>query len=346
MVMATQAPQRLDRPDENGAPGTALMRQSGGDVTVFDRIGDPLQWVETFGKALAHAGVGGVKTEAEGKCLAFASLCKRTDPFDIAQRFHIIEGKLSKKSDVMLADFNAAGGKHHWIKTGDDGIEASLELTIDGQTIVSSYSMADAQADDLVERRGSRWKKGGKAAGEMMRARCTSRGIRMLRPGLVAGVHTPEEIDDARSEAPAVTVVTPTPEQQAARKRELQAMAGATTVIETTAEPVAAATAPKPEAQVNPIQATEQTTPPSPGPTGAADPHPAPLSADDLQLGATIDEIVRTAKVLGLPNREALEAALKKANPTFAGLESLGLIGAEKLLANLQAKAEAAGKKL
>lgn len=179
-----------------------LMRQSS-EMSVWDRFGDSMTAVKELGKTFWQAGVGGAKTEQQGQVLALACLSEKQNPFKLTARHHIMDGKLSLKSDVMLADFNSAGGKHVWLKDGDDGIAAELELTHpDGHKLVSTFSFEDAKSQGLPkqgDKGGNRWTKGPKAVGEMLRARCTSRGIRMLMPSIVAGCYAPEELEDGGS---------------------------------------------------------------------------------------------------------------------------------------------------
>ena len=172
---------------------TVAQESSNGSMTVYDRVNDPLVFVEQMGKVFAHSGACGCKTEPEGKLLALACLCERQSPFDIQRRYHLMDGKLSMKSDVMLAEFRARGGKHKWIKDGSDGKEAVLELTDwDGNVTTTSYSIEDAQNAGIF-REGSGWTKN---PGNMLRARCSSNAVRMAAPEIVSGIYTPEEQED------------------------------------------------------------------------------------------------------------------------------------------------------
>lgn len=357
--MGAATANRLTAGDANGGIGLEtqqdlfrqLLERERAPVTVFDKINDPLAFVEQFGRALAHAGVGGVKNEAEGKCLAFACLCEKKNPFEITRVYHMMDGKLTKKAEVMLIDFNEAGGEHTWIATGDDGIKAVLELKWNSKRLVSDFSIDDAKTDGLVDRRGSRYAKGGKATGEMLRARCISRGLKMLAPKFTSGILTTEEAEDLRVETQAAAASAPrqSPEEIEARRNELQAIANLSNAV--------AATQPAPEKswaqqQVDANLATGMQSATEAAPTAQTAPTAAAiagLSAVELDRAAlepVIAEILSVSATLGFANREAVEKAIGASNPGFKGLDSLGLSGAEKLLAGLkECAASGAGKK-
>jgi hypothetical protein len=117
---------------------------------------------------------------------------------EFQRTFHLIEGKPSMKSDSMLAKFHQIGGKHRWINDGEDGQVATLQLKIDDEEQTCTYSIEQAKQAGLVKPK-SNWEKD---PGSMLRARVVSRGIRMLRPGIIAGSYTPEEIEDFDNVAP------------------------------------------------------------------------------------------------------------------------------------------------
>lgn len=229
---------------ENGSAGsTGLMipDSNGGALAVYGRIKDPMEFINGMGKVFSMAGACGVKTENEGKVLALACMCKGVDPFELQQDYHIIDGKLSMRADTMLAKFRERGGKHRWIKDGTDGIAAELELKDrDGNVVVSKFDITKAKDAGYVKA-GSQWIK---RPDQMLRARCTSDGIRMIAPEVNSGRYTPEELEDAGQ----VVTSTTTPIRSAAeveqRRKELQTEAtnGSAAKLVTTPTTQAAAT--------------------------------------------------------------------------------------------------------
>lgn len=171
-------------------------------------------FVETTAKWLAASQFAGVKTIDQGRALAMYSWVSGQHFHEIAARNHVIEGKLSKRPEAMLSDFAKAGGKHLWINPGDDHKAAVLELEWDGHKTQVSYTMEDARLRGLLPPEGkqNQWTK---MPGEMLRARCTSKAMKMVAPQFCDGLYTPEELEDViyeeRGSASSTPAVSPSP---------------------------------------------------------------------------------------------------------------------------------------
>lgn len=315
--------------------------ESAGTITMYDRVDDPLKFIDQIGTVLAQSGACGCKNPAEGKLVALACLCERKSPFDIARRYHLMDGKLSVKADVMLADLRAAGGSFKWIKDGKDGESAAVELTYKGQTYTSTYSMQDAQRAKLVKANGG-WEKN---PANMLRARAISDGIRMIAPEIAAGVYTPEETEDIINDGAAPVTATATPAATGggrkarsaadaeARKKELQQ-------AQTETQPSPAVTQPPIETTATPATAT-QSAAPAASEAPVATETAAPVAADDSQAkAAELAKIDALCKEIGV-SRSQLEAALKGQSPDFKNCESLDLQAMQNLIVNLTKKVEA-----
>jgi hypothetical protein len=311
------------------ASGAMTLVPAYGVPSAFDRIDNPLAFIETMGKAFGFAGACGCKTEAEGKLLALACLSERMNPFELGKRYHLIDGKLSMRSDAMLAEFRARGGKHKWLADGSDGQKATLQLVYDGQDVTVSYTTAEATAAGLL-RKGSAWDKD---RASMLRARCTSRGVRMIAPEVVVGLYTPEELEEhgGANGQHAPQLVTRTAEDIERRRQELaaaeaKAAAGAENVIDVQHEPVSQAVPESP-----PFVTPEPSTPTGP-------------TADDFALTATLMAIEALLNhSLGM-TKEKFDAGMKAKSAAFVGIDNLTLPAAKTLLANLENKVAAAKK--
>lgn len=328
------------------SPATGLIAvngngHGGNGLSVYDRIADPIDFINQMGKVFAKAGACGVSTEAEGQLLALACACEKKHAFEIGRRYHIMDGKLVLKADVMLADFNHAGGVHRWLKDGSDGAEAVLFIRRpDGEEMTSSYSLADAKEADLI-RAKSNWTKGPKAVGQMLRARATSNGIRMLMPGIVAGVYTPEEIVDEvllRESKPTRAKI-----DVDKRREEIQAIAATDAMID--AE-VSVPTVVNVGEASGSLAASTPTT--AAGSQESA-PFDSPATATDSSSNSSSDsdyhehsvvllEIEATIEKLGITKAQ-LEAGLREKNAEFKSLDDLPLLKAQALLENLRAGA-------
>lgn len=176
----------------------------------LNTLPDPMAAIDKGGEWIAKSGFFGVDRVEAGKFIFLACLCERMTFFQYLRTYDTVQGKPRKKALAMLAEFRAKGGKHKWIATGDDGKAAEIELTIDGQSIRSRFTIEDATRGGLV-RKDSAWEK---SPANMMRARAISNGVAMLCPEIVAGsgdgeAETP--LPQLNLEPPAEKVVTPLP---------------------------------------------------------------------------------------------------------------------------------------
>jgi hypothetical protein len=126
-------------------------------------------------------------------------------PLDFIRKYHIIEGRPSMRADAMTAEFRRRGGKVRWLQLGDSGT-AEAEFEFEGQTLRMAFTLDDARkllgkgkdGKDRIDKPGGNWEKD---PGAMLRARLTSKAIRILAPEIVAGVYTPEEVQDFADDA-------------------------------------------------------------------------------------------------------------------------------------------------
>jgi hypothetical protein len=170
----------------------------------YDRISDPMTAMVKMGEFLATSGLFGCEKKEQGIVLALACMCERKNPLEIARTYHIIEGKLSMKADAMLAAYRVKGGKLKWLQADDKA--AIAEFTFEGSTITISYTEDDAKAAGYIPAKPtSGWNKNRAA---MLRARLSSKAVRMLCPEVNAGIYTPEEVADF--DKPSTTAFTTT----------------------------------------------------------------------------------------------------------------------------------------
>lgn len=172
-------------------------------TTMYDKISDPMAAISQMGEWISKSGLFGCEKVEQGMVLAMASYSERRPITDICRRYHIVKGKLSMKAEAMLAEFNHRGGKHVWVKSDDK--QAVLRLTYDQfDKFEVSFTIKDAERAGLCGADGKMnsgqngpgsWQKMPDA---MLRARVTSKAIRMVCPEIVAGVYTPEEVEDSR----------------------------------------------------------------------------------------------------------------------------------------------------
>lgn len=167
-------------------------------LAVYQRIQDPISGAKSYGKDIALSRLCNCENEAQGVVLAMECFARGVTALQLAEDYHIIDGKLSMRADAMLAAFNERGGKHRIVSRTADCAE--IELTLDGQTISEKLTWAEAQQEPHPFKKDGKTLKTNwatpRARRQMLWARVVSEGVRTLCPGVNRGRYTPEESDD------------------------------------------------------------------------------------------------------------------------------------------------------
>lgn len=243
------------------------------EITLYEKMQNPLDAVDRLGVALAKSGMFGCDNENAGKVLAMICMTERKSPVEIMRRFDIINGKLRTKAMAAFADFRAKGGKVKWLATGEDGKEAKAEFSFEGQTITLGFTIDQARKAGLVKP-NSGWEKN---TANMLRARVISNGLGMLCPEIFAG-------DDGQEEA------APAPKIVLAKVEPVAESSSATP--RTPTQPVI-------EAEV--VKESPQTPAPMPPPViHATPPAPSPTTTTDTVAAAPVSQ--PAAVSAGLPD--------------------------------------------
>lgn len=180
------------------------------ELSVYQKMSDPIAAMREFGNAIAKSGIFTCATLEAGQVLAMECMHRGLPPLALAERYHIIFGKLSMKSDAMLAEFCARGGKHKLKARKPE--RAAIELSRDGQTETFELTWEEALKEPFVyegkEADVIKLLAAGKtptikakystprARMQMLWARVVSDGVRVMDPGVNCGRYTPEELGD------------------------------------------------------------------------------------------------------------------------------------------------------
>lgn len=156
---------------------------------------------------------------------------KRISWMDFMQNFHMIKGRVSKKSDAMLADLHRIGGTHKVLSRTPEKAECLFKCgeseyisTITWEECLDEpFVYCGGKEDDIVTAifNDHKWPNGKplemkakyrtpRARKQMLWARCVSDGVRTVAPECCQGVYTPEEVSDF-SEDFTRPVATPPP---------------------------------------------------------------------------------------------------------------------------------------
>jgi len=146
--------------------------------------------IEKMALAVAKSGLFGVKTAEQAMALMLVAQAEGRHPALAARDYDIIQGRPAKKSEAMMRDFLESGGKVEWHQLDDAVADASFSHP-SGGTVRIEWNMKRAQAAGLGGK--DMWKKWPR---QMLRARCTSEGIRTVFPMATSGMYVPEEVKD------------------------------------------------------------------------------------------------------------------------------------------------------
>ena len=154
----------------------------------------PYGEVERMATAVAKSGLFGVKNVEQALALMLVAQAEGRHPALAARDYDIIQGRPAKKSEAMMRDFLESGGKVEWHQLDDAIADASFSHP-SGGTVRIAWDMKRAAAAGLGGK--EMWKKWPR---QMLRARCTSEGIRTVCPMATSGMYVPEEVRDFSAE--------------------------------------------------------------------------------------------------------------------------------------------------
>lgn len=172
------------------------------EVVIYDKMQDPMLAIEKMGKFIAASRMFNCETVDQGCVIAMTCMAQRIDPFQFKRTYHIFKGtnEVVMRSDAMLAEFNNRGGRHQWVHSDRERATLRLwhpetypepfEITVTLKELVDN-GIAMSPKNPEVMKDNYRH-----SSDAMLRARCTSKGIRAVMPSVVAGIYTPEEMSD------------------------------------------------------------------------------------------------------------------------------------------------------
>lgn len=164
----------------------------------------PVNDLQVMASAIAKSQLFGAKSPDQALALMLVAQAEGMHPAIAARDYDIISGRPAKKSEAMLRDFLAAGGKVEWHSLSDTLAAATFSHPAGG-TVRIDWDMKRAAQAGLSGK--DMWKKYPR---NMLRARCVSEGVRTVCPSATSGMHAPEEANDM-GEAPVPPLTRPDP---------------------------------------------------------------------------------------------------------------------------------------
>ena len=159
--------------------------------------------IERMATAFAKSGLFGVKEQSQALALMFYAQAMGKHPALIMRDYDVIQGRLAKKSEVMLRDYQASGGSVEWVKYTDEEVVGVFRHPLSPTTVKVDWNLERAKKAGLAGKDGGMYNKYPRA---MFRSRCISEGVRATAPDCTEQMHTPEEMRSIEQEEEPVKI--------------------------------------------------------------------------------------------------------------------------------------------
>ncbi len=150
----------------------------------------PLPEIRVMAKSAASSKMFSAKAEEQIFTLMLVAQSEGIHPIKALMAYDVINGQPALKASEALARYMDAGGKIEWIKSDKESAKARFTHPSSG-SFEYEYTVEDATDAGLINK--DNWRKNLKA---MLRARCTSAGIRMSYPRCLNNMYTADEVQD------------------------------------------------------------------------------------------------------------------------------------------------------
>lgn len=177
----------------------------------------PMPEIRVMAKSAASSKMFSAKAEEQIFTLMLIAQSENIHPIKALMAYDVINGQPALKASEALARYMDAGGKIEWIKSDKESAKARFTHPSSG-SFEYEYTVEDATDSGLINK--DNWKKNLKA---MLRARCTSAGIRMSYPRCLNNMYLAEEVQDfdtkeSNEEIETATIVEETSNIEADKK--------------------------------------------------------------------------------------------------------------------------------
>lgn len=150
----------------------------------------PISEIRVMAKSAASSKMFSAKAEEQIFMLMLLAQSENIPPIKALMAYDVINGQPALKASEALARYMDCGGKIEWIKSDEHSAKARFTHASSG-SFEYEYTVKDATDAGLIDK--DNWKKNLKA---MLRARCTSAGIRMSYPRCLNNMYTADEVRD------------------------------------------------------------------------------------------------------------------------------------------------------
>jgi hypothetical protein len=169
----------------------------GAPITLYDKVDNVIQFLGGLSDSVFKSGAFKGAPAAMCDIIALECMARKQTPLQLAQTFHVFDGKLSMRADAILAEFNRLGGEHRIITRTFD--EAAIELKWKKDKTIFRFTWEEAKQEPFVYDKNMQIKTNWatpRARMQLLWARVVSDGVRAVCPRVNSGRYTPEEIAD------------------------------------------------------------------------------------------------------------------------------------------------------
>jgi len=149
-----------------------------------------------IGQQIAASGmIPGVDTPQKGFFVAITCTQQGISLFDYNRTYHTTPMGPSMRYDAMAAEFRKRGGKYKILSYTAE--KAEVEFDFEGEKHIEIFTFEQAKKCGYAHKKDGSLKDTWAGIPEkMLFARAISGGIRKICPEIVAGIYTPEEVED------------------------------------------------------------------------------------------------------------------------------------------------------
>ncbi len=115
-----------------------------GALSIYRRM-EPASAIKALGKIIKESGMFGAKGQSQSEVMAWECLSRGVPPSTLLETYHVINSKLSIKTEKIVSNFNKAGGEHQILVRNSE--EAKVRLVWNGHATEFSYTWAEAQGE-------------------------------------------------------------------------------------------------------------------------------------------------------------------------------------------------------
>lgn len=152
----------------------------------------PYSDLEQMAKKVVESRLFPVKNEAEAMALFLLCQAEGLHPMRALRMFDIIQGRPAIKPKALMASLTERGGRVEWMQNDDQACVGKFFGRACPDGVVVKFDVEDAKKAGLLNKPGP-WQQ---YRADMLRHRCTGRGVDMVDPGAAFGLYSTPVVAD------------------------------------------------------------------------------------------------------------------------------------------------------